>query len=49
MAYASVHQFTQALQTGGETAMPGSDDITADATTRPQVAKAKKKKRYCYG
>jgi hypothetical protein len=43
MAYASVHQFTQALKTGGEAAMPVSDDVTVDATTHPQVAKAKKR------
>jgi hypothetical protein len=43
MAYASVHQFTQALTTGGETTMPASDDITVDTTTHPQVAKAKKR------
>jgi hypothetical protein len=43
MAYASVHQFTQALKTGGETTMPTSDDVTVDATTHPQVAKAKKR------
>jgi hypothetical protein len=43
MAYASVHQFTQALKTGGETTMPASDDVTVDATTHPQVVKAKKR------
>jgi hypothetical protein len=43
MAYASVHQFTQALKTGGETAMLASDDVTVNANTHPQVAKAKKK------
>jgi hypothetical protein len=32
MAYASVHQFTQALKTGGEGTMPVSDDVTVDAT-----------------
>jgi hypothetical protein len=31
MAYASVHQFTQALKTGGEANMPVSDDVTVDA------------------
>jgi hypothetical protein len=40
---ASVHQFTQALKTGGEATMPVSDDVTVDATTHPQVAKAKKR------
>ena len=43
MAYASVHQFTQALKTGGEAAMPVSNDMQVDATTHPQVAKAKKR------
>jgi hypothetical protein len=43
MAYASVHQFTQALMTGGETAMPASDDVTVDTTTHPQVIKTKKR------
>jgi hypothetical protein len=43
MAYASVHQFTQALKTGGEAAMPASDEVTVDVTTHPQVAKAKKR------
>jgi hypothetical protein len=43
MAYASVHQFTQALNTGGETTMPARDGDVVDATTHPQVAKAKKR------
>jgi hypothetical protein len=43
MAYASVHQFTQALKTGGETSMPARDEDVVDATTHPQVAKAKKR------
>jgi hypothetical protein len=44
MAYASVHQFTQALKTGGEmNAMPARDDATVDATTHPAMAKAKKR------
>jgi hypothetical protein len=43
MAYASVHQFTQALKTGGKTSMPARDDDVVDATTHPQVAKAKKR------
>jgi hypothetical protein len=44
MAYASVHQFTQALNTGGEmNTMPARDDAIVDATTYPAVAKAKKR------
>jgi hypothetical protein len=43
MAYASVHQFTQALKTGGEATMPTGDDVAVDVTTHPQVAKAKKR------
>jgi hypothetical protein len=43
MAYASVHQFTQALKTGGETNMLARDDDVVDITTHPQVAKAKKR------
>jgi hypothetical protein len=43
MAYASVHQFTEALKTGGEATMLASDDVAVDATTHPQVAKAKKR------
>jgi hypothetical protein len=43
MAYASVHQFTQSLKTGGETSMPTSDDVVVDTTTHPHVAKAKKR------
>jgi hypothetical protein len=44
MAYASVHQLTQALKTGGEmNVMPTRDDATVDATTHPAMAKAKKR------
>jgi hypothetical protein len=44
MAYASVHQFTQALKTGGEmNAMPARDDATVDAITHPAMAQAKKR------
>jgi hypothetical protein len=44
IAYASVHQFTQALKTGGEmTIMPARDDTVVDPTTHPAVAKAKKR------
>jgi hypothetical protein len=44
MAYASVHQFTQALKAGGEmNAVPARDDVTVDATTHPAMAKAKKR------
>ena len=43
MANASVHQFTQALKTGGKTSMPTSDDVVVDATTHPHVVKAKKR------
>jgi hypothetical protein len=44
MAYASVHQFTQALKTGGEmNVMPTRDNSTVDATTHPAMAKAKKR------
>jgi hypothetical protein len=44
MAYASVHNFTQALKTGGEmSVMPGRDDILVDPATYPAVAKAKKR------
>jgi hypothetical protein len=44
MAYASVHQITQALKTRGEmTIMPTRDDTVVDPTTHPAVAKAKKR------
>jgi hypothetical protein len=44
MAYASVHQLTQALKTGAEmTIMPARDDTVVDPTTQPDVAKAKKR------
>jgi hypothetical protein len=44
IAYASVHQFTQALKTGGKmSAMPARDDVTVNATTPPAMTKAKKR------
>jgi hypothetical protein len=44
MAYASVHQFTQAWKTGGEmNAMSARDDAVVDATTHPAMVKAKKR------